>query len=282
MEFRETTRRILSLISEKDNNILLVLPDSICEAEEILQKFKNTTITVFCPQSSEIANLEKRYPGRLKIADGAQFFEDFSPREKYQAIIMPDDAVSLLVSQAWSSGESKHHKNSVSGIMSHAASLASPKGRIIVSNTVASTFSPKVMIQYETEAQRKDAQEFLDTYKGPYLEVTHTALGDIVPYNVAIEIIHALLDGTTKSTRNRTLWRTFYSVDDWKLLEARLFMGYGFAVEKIEKYLPESAAAALPKICQLRSVPKFLWDGGVKTRRLNYPAMKVFVSYKKG
>ena len=254
-------------------------------AKLLLDEFPNLHITALDQSDSAIKRLhelQKQYPARLSVLQ-CDFF-NYAPHEKFNAVIFCSSLHEIFsYTEVKEYGEAKRFQKSViDSALQHAAEVLNDEdGRIIIRDGIATSHNRRVLVTYKDPALKHLAERYENEFEGFPLEIVHTPLGDIMPYNSMMEMLYTITWGEQSFSREVQEWYGYYSRPDWEEAGKRLSMSHGLFMIHFEKYLQDGYKQNLKDKVTLRSAPRLKWDGSVKTKEIDFPASNCLVVFSK-
>lgn len=250
-------------------------------AELLLNRFPNIHVTALDQSNTAVARLNTladKYPGRLSVVQ-TDFFE-FKTEERFDAVIFCS-SLHEIFSYCEYEGE-RFRKETISRALDKAASfLKQGEGKIIIRDGISARYNPKVLLKYTDPALKKLAERYENEFEGFPLEIIHTPLGDIMPYNSMMELLYTITWGEESFAREVQEWYGYYTMDDWVGEEKRLAYSHKLFLTHTEKYLQPGYKEHLRGKIILQSAPRLDWSGQVYTKPIDFPASNCLVVFER-
>ena len=250
-------------------------------AELLLRYFPNIHVTALDQSDTAVARLNSladKYPGRLSVVQ-SDFF-NFKPEERFDAVIFCSSLHEIF---SYTEYEGEHfRKEIISSTLDHAASfLKQGEGKIIIRDGVATRYNSKVLLRYTDAKLKKLAERYENEFEGFPLEIVHTPLGDVMPYNSAMELLYTITWGEESFEREVQEWYGYYTLDDWVKEEKRLAYSHKLFMVHAEKYLQPGYKEHLRGKVVLQSAPRLDWSGQIHSRPIDFPASNCLVVFER-
>ena len=254
-------------------------------AKLLLDPFPSLHVTALDPSESAIQRLrelQRQYPARLEVVPSQ--FSDFQSSGHFNAVIFCSSLHEIFsYTEVEEYGKMvRFQKNVIELALYHAAELLDEEnGRIIVRDGIATSHNRKVLVTFKDPALKKLAERYENEFEGFPLEIIHTPLGDVMPYNSMMEMLYTVTWGEQSFSREVQEWYGYFSRSDWEEEGKHLSMSHGLFMIHFEKYLQDGYKENLKDRVTLRSAPRLKWDGSVQTKGIEFPASNCLVVFSK-
>ena len=254
-------------------------------AKLLLDTFPGLHVTALDPSETAIQRLRElqcQYPARLEVVQAE--FSEFQPSERFNAVVFCSSMHEIFsYTEVEEYGKKVRFQKSVIELaLHHAAELLDEEnGRIIVRDGIATSHNRKVLVTYKDPDLKKLAERYENEFEGFPLDIIHTPLGDIMPYNSMMEMLYTVTWGEQSFSREVQEWYGYFSRPDWEEAGRQLSMSHGLFMVHFEKYLQDGYRLNLQDKVSLRSAPRLKWDGSVQTKEIEFPASNCLVVFSK-
>lgn len=250
-------------------------------ADLLLSLFPNMHITALDQSDTAVERLNaltKKYPGRLSVVQ-ADFFA-FEPETPFDAVVFCSSLHEIF---SYTEYEGKRFRpETISLALVHAANCLKPgDGKIIIRDGVAARYNPKVLVKYVDPALQKLAERYEREFEGFPLEIVHTEMGDIMPYNSMMELLYTITWGEKSFEREVQEWYGYFCLNDWVREETWLAFKHNLFLTHTEKYLQDGYREHLEGKVKIQSAPYFNWHSELCTKPIDFPASNCIVVFER-
>lgn len=272
--------KITKFISDGDS-VLDVGAGGGVLAELLLTHFPNIHITALDQSDTAVARLKalaERFPGRLDVVQSDFFC--YEPDVRFDDVIFCSSLHEIFSYTPYNG--KLFQKETVSRALDEAASYLKPgKGKIIIRDGVAARYDPKVLVKYIDPALQKLAERYEREFEGFPLEIVHTEMGDIMPYNSMMELLYTITWGEKSFEREVQEWYGYFCLNDWVREETWLAFKYNLFLTHTEKYLQDGYREHLEGKVKIQSAPYFNWHSKLCTKPIDFPASNCIVVFER-
>lgn len=272
--------KITKFISDGDS-VLDVGAGGGVLAELLLNHFPNIHITALDQSDTAVARLKalaERFPGRLDVVQSDFFC--YEPDVRFDDVIFCSSLHEIFSYTPYNG--KLFQKETVSRALNEAASYLKPgKGKIIIRDGVAARYNPKVLVKYIDSALQKLAERYEREFEGFPLEIVHTEMGDIMPYNSMMELLYTITWGEKSFEREVQEWYGYFCLNDWVREETWLAFKYNLFLTHTEKYLQDGYREHLEGKVKIQSAPYFNWHSELCTKPIDFPASNCIVVFER-
>lgn len=250
-------------------------------AELLLEHFPNIRITALDQSDTAAARLNalaEKYPERLSVVQ-SDFFA-FQSESRFNAVIFCSSLHEIFSYTPYNG--KLFQKETVSKALDVAASYLKPgEGKIIIRDGVAARYNPKILLKYKDAKLKRLAEQYENEFEGFPLNIVHTPLGDIMPYNSAMELLYTITWGEESFAREVQEWYGYYTLDDWAAEGKRLAYSHNLFLAHAEKYLQPGYKNHLQDKVILQSAPRLDWSGQIRSNPIEFPASNCLVVFNR-
>ena len=272
--------KITKFISDGDS-VLDVGAGGGVLAELLLNHFPNIHITALDQSDTAVARLKalaERFPGRLDVVQSDFFC--YEPDVRFDDVIFCSSLHEIFSYTPYNG--KLFQKETVSRALNEAASYLKPgKGKIIIRDGVAARYNPKVLVKYIDSALQKLAERYEREFEGFPLEIVHTEMGYIMPYNSMMELLYTITWGEKSFEREVQEWYGYFCLNDWVREETWLAFKYNLFLTHTEKYLQDGYREHLEGKVKIQSAPYFNWHSELCTKPIDFPASNCIVVFER-
>lgn len=272
--------KITKFISDGDS-VLDVGAGGGVLAELLLTHFPNIHITALDQSDTAVARLKalaERFPSRLDVVQSDFFC--YEPDVRFDDVIFCSSLHEIFSYTPYNG--KLFQKETVSRALDEAASYLKPgKGKIIIRDGVAARYDPKVLVKYIDPALQKLAGRYEREFEGFPLEIVHTEMGDIMPYNSMMELLYTITWGEKSFEREVQEWYGYFCLNDWVREETWLAFKYNLFLTHTEKYLQDGYREHLEGKVKIQSAPYFNWHSELCTKPIDFPASNCIVVFER-
>lgn len=243
----------------------------------ILEKFPNTHIVAMDVSGLSkifIDILEKKYPGRITFVRAD--FLDYNTDERFDTIIFCSSLREIVSCSEY--GGTMYNVGAVHDAIVSAANILKPQGRIVVRDSIATRYKPKVFLSFKDTELFALANEFRKQFTAFDLEVKDYNDGLVMPYNSAMELLYAITWGKQSLKDEAKIWKGYFTREEWEREGELLFFAHGLSLTHFEKYLHPGYAEHLKGKVEMYS-GKYFREGD-SAKPLEFPASTSLIVFQ--